>query len=84
MKASSTKTALVAYDSFKWSKILHSKDFSEVVLRRSVGHDVHDGHQLPEADGAVPVLVVHVEDPLGQLVALTPGEEALAEQSPEI
>jgi len=59
-----------------------SKDLSEVVFRRSVGHDVHDGHQLPEADGAVPVLVVHVEDPLGQLVTLASGE-TLAEQGPE-
>ncbi len=64
----------------KWNS--HSKNFSQVVFRRSVGHDVHDGHQLPEADGAVPVLVVHVEDTLGQLVAVAAGV-TFCEEGPE-
>ena len=49
------------------SKInLHPVDLSEVLLRRPVGHDVHDGHELLEGDAAVSVGVVHVENSLLQ------------------
>ena len=64
-------------------KNLHPEYFSEIVFRCSIGHDVHNGHELPEADGPVPVLVVHVEHPLGQFVAVFAGE-TLTEKGPRV
>ena len=60
-----------------------AEDLPEVLLGRAVGHDVHDDHELGEADAAVAVLVVHVEYALLQPLQVPP-RVARPHQQPEV
>ena len=59
------------------------EDLLEVLLGGAVGHDVHDDHELGEADAAVAVVVVHVEDALLQPLQVAP-RVAGPHQVPEV
>ena len=59
------------------------EDLLQVGLRRPVGHDVENDHELPEVDVAVAVGVVHPEDVLLQLIRVGVGVARL-HHGPEV
>ena len=52
--------------------VVHPEYVLQVGLRRPVGHDVENDHELPEVDVAVAVGVVHPEDVLLKPLGIRP------------
>ena len=49
-------------------KNLRSENLAQVFLGRPRGHDIHHSHELPEADGAILVLIIEVKEPFFDLL----------------